>query len=139
MNLNRIVAIYDIIKDRIPKTYPRPKLGFFEDEQSLSKNMKVKLAKGESLYAMCDPDTMTICMPMNMTFIHTTARGQDVSKITPLNRMDDDEIAQTLLHEIAHLYAGQRYGYHSRQYHDEAWCDRFANRWVRVLKKERLL
>lgn len=139
MNLNRIITIYDIIKDRIPKTYPRPKLGFFEDEQSLSQNMRVKIEKGHNLYAVCDPTTMTVAMPMNMKFIYTTVRGKDVSKITPLNKMDDEEIAQTLLHEIAHLYFGQRYGYHSKQYHDEVGCDRFANRWVRVLKRERLI
>ena len=139
MNLNRIMDIYNLIKDRLPQTYPQAKLAFFEDEESLSANARVRLKKEDSLYAVCDPDTMTILMPMNMTFISTNFRGKEISKITPLNKTDDSEIAQTLLHELGHLYAGKRYGWDSKQYHDESYCDRFANRWVRILKKEKLI
>lgn len=131
--------IYDLIRDRLPKSYPRPKLAFYEDEQSLSENLKIKVTKEECLYAVCDPDTMTIMMPMNMTFITININGKESEKITPLNKMDEDDIAQTLLHEIAHIYAGQKYGYESKQYHNEKYCDRFANRWVRTLKKEKLI
>jgi len=139
MNLKRVMDIYNIIKERLPGTYPRPKLAFFEDEESLSQNMKIKIVKGDNLYAVCDPDTKTVMMPLSMTFISTNLKGQDVEKAKPLNRMDDSEIADTLLHEIAHLYAAQRYGWQSKQYHDEAYCDRFARRWVKTLVREGLL
>lgn len=139
MNLKRVMDIYNIIKERLPSTYPRPKLAFYEDEESLSKNMRIKIYKGDNLYAVCDPDTNTVMMPLSMTFISTNLRGKSVEKVTPLSRMDDGEIAETLLHEIAHLYFGRRYGWHSKQYHDENACDRFARRWVKTLTKERLL
>lgn len=139
MNLKRVMDIYNIIKERLPTTYPRPKLAFYEDEESLSKNMRIKIYKGDNLYAVCDPDTNTVMMPLSMTFISTNLKGKSIEKVTPLSRMSDSEIAETLLHEIAHLYAAQRYGWQSKQYHDEAYCDRFARRWVRTLVKERLL
>lgn len=141
MNLNRVIEIYDIIKNRIPLTYPRPKLAFYEDELSLSQNMKMRLAKDTNLYAVCDPETNTIILPLRMTFTYESSRpgGQEVKKTVPLNKMDDTEIAETMLHEIAHLYFGQRYGYDSKQYSDEQACDVFARRWVKTMKKERLL
>lgn len=139
MNLSRILEIYDILKQRLPKTYPRPKLAFYEDELSLSQNMRMRLEKDKSLYAVCDPSTNTIMLPLNMTFIVENKVGIDVEKNVPLNKMNDYEIADTLAHEIAHLYFGKKYGYDSKQYSDEDECNRFAARWVNVLKKERLL
>lgn len=139
MNLKRVIDIYNIIKDRLPSTYPRPKLAFYEDEQSLLQNMRIKIKQGDNIYAVCDPETNTVMMPLSMTFILTNVRGKETEKLTPLNRMDDESIADTLLHEIAHLYAGNKYGFHSKQYFDEDYCDSFARRWVKKLKKERLL
>jgi len=139
MNLKRIMEIYDIIKERIPSTYPRPKLAFYEDEQSLSDNMRMKLSKGTNLYAVCDPDTNTVMMPLNMTFTYESRGSRIVKKSVPLNKMDEKEIAETLLHEIAHLYFGKRYGYDSDQYSDEQACDEFARRWVKKMQKEKVL
>lgn len=139
MNLKRIINIYNVIKERLPGTYPRPKLAFYEDEESLSQNMKIKIRKGDNLYAVCDPETNTVMMPLSMTFISINLRGKSVEKVTPINKMEDAEIAETLLHEIAHFYAGNRYGFGSKQYSDEAYCDKFARRWIKTLKKEKLL
>lgn len=139
MNLKRIYTIYDAIKDRLPSTYPRPKLAFFEDEHCMIQNNHMRIKKDESVYAIVDPMTYTICLPLKMTFEYTKANGIEYSNVVPINKVSDEDIAHTILHEIGHLYAGERYGFDSKKYSDEAYCDRFAARWVRVLIKEKLL
>ena len=134
MNLKRVMELHDIIGDRLPSTYPQTTLAFFEDEKSLSKNMRVDVEKNENLYATADVETNTIMMPMSMTFIY----GPKNIKTIPLNKMDKAEIADTLLHEIAHLFFYKKYG-ESKQYRDENACNIFARRWVKILKKEKLL
>lgn len=139
MNLKRITQIYGVIKDRIPESYPRPKLAFYEDQESLSENLKIKMHAGDNLYAVCDPDTNTVMMPMNMTFTSTNTKGKSVSKVTPIHKVDDVFIAELLLHEIAHLFFGKKYGWDSEKYCNEEECDRFARRWARKLTEEDLL
>ena len=48
MNLKRILDIYNVIKGRLPKTYPKPKLAFFEDEECLLTN-NIEIQKEKSL------------------------------------------------------------------------------------------
>ena len=139
MNLNKIYNVYDIIKDRIPKTYPRPKLAFFEDERCMLTNNHVRPKKGENVLALVSPATYTINLPLSMTIEHERANGTICSKTTSISKDTDENIASILLHEIGHLYAGERYGYDSKQYHDENYCDRFADRWVKTLIKEKLI
>jgi len=140
MNLNRVYHIYDAIKDRLPKTYPRPKLAFFEDEHCMLTNNHIKPKKDESVFAVVSPETYTISLPLKMTFEYTKkSDGIDYTNTVPINKLADENIAHTILHEIGHLYAGERYGYDSKQYDDERYCDRFADRWVRILVEENLL
>ena len=76
---------------------------------------------------------------MNMKMEHTNRSGDIIEKSVPITKQADEEIAHTLLHEIGHLYFGERYGYRSKQYSDENACNVFASRWIRVLRKEKLL
>jgi predicted HD phosphohydrolase len=69
----------------------------------------------------------------------TKKNGETFEKVVPITKVEDEFIALTLLHEICHMVAGERYGYDSKQYGDEKLCDAFANRWLKVLKKEKLL
>jgi hypothetical protein len=140
MNLKRVFDIYEMIKKRIPQTYPRPKLAFYEDEDCMLDNTRTTKGEDElTVYAVVDPDTATINLPMNLTFEHINKHKEVVIKKVPITKQTDEEIANTLLHEIGHLYAGDRYGYKSKQYSDEQYCNNFASRWVRVLRKEKLL
>ena len=139
MNLKRIIDIYETVKSKIPGTYPRPSLAFFENEEIMLKNNKMRVNKDENVYAVVNPETYTINLPLSMTFEYTNSKGEDYTKTFPLNKFSDEEIAHTLLHEIAHLYFGERYGYGSKQYSDEKGCDRFADRWVRKMKASRLI
>jgi len=139
MNLKRIIDIYDIIKDRLPATYPRPKLAFFEDEDSMLDNNDLPRKEDETVYAIVNPNTYTINLPLSMVLEHTGRSNKTIQKTVPLNKFIEKDIALTLLHEIGHLYAGERYGYNSKQYGDEKYCDKFAERWCRVLIKERLI
>jgi len=139
MNLKRVLDIYELIKMELPRTYPRPKLAFFEDEESMLKNNRMRVKKNENVYAVVNPETFTINLPLNMALEYTNSKGNDYTKTVPINKFSDEEIAHTILHEIAHLYFGERYGYESKQYSDEKGCDRFANRWVRKLKKDKLI
>ena len=139
MNLNRIMDIYEIIKKRLPSTYPRPKLAFFEDEESMLDNTQMEKIEEENVYAVVTPDTTTINLPMNMQMEHTNKAGELIKKKVPITKETDYSLAHTLIHELAHLYAGERYGYGSKKYNDEQYCNNFAARWIRVLKKEKLL
>ena len=139
MNLKRVMNIYDIIKNRLPSTYPRPKLAFFEDEECMLVNTNMEQKENESVYAIVDPDTWTIKLPLNMTFKYTSIKGNEYSNKIPITKISDEDIALIILHEIGHLYAGERYGYSSKQYNNEKYCDQFASRWVSILYNEKLL
>lgn len=137
MNLKKILDIYNIIKERIPSTYPKPELAFYENEASMLKNTNVKKGIDEdNVYAIVDPNTETIHLPLNMTFEYTKKSGEAYQRIRPLNKFDDYEIAHTLLHEIGHLFFGEKYGYDSKQYSDENACDNFSKKWLNKLRKE---
>ncbi len=138
MNLGKVIKIYEIIKNRLPKTYPHPKLAFFEDEDCMLSNTNLKKIENENVYAVFSPTTETICLPLKMTFEYYGKNGKYINTVN-LNKFTDVEIAHTLLHECCHMYAGEKYGYFSEKYHDEKYCDTFASRWVKVLVKEKLL
>jgi len=138
MNLKRILDIYEVIKKRLPKTYPRPKLAFYQDEECMLDNHKVRKYSHESVFAVVDPSTNTINLPMKIT-LSTDLDDKVVEKTILINRQAEIEIAEILLHELAHMYAGYRYGWSSDQYFDEKYCDRFAIRWLKVLCNEDLL
>lgn len=140
MNLKRITDVYQIIKNRLPRTYKTPKLAFYEDEDSMLANNKIKkLADEATVYALINPNTLTINLPFNISLEYTDKYGQEKYRHIRLNQLEVEEIASILLHECAHVQAGERYGYNSKQYHSEAYCDKFAKRWVNVLKKEKLI
>lgn len=139
MNLKRIIDIYDIIKERLPSTYPKPKLAFFEDEECMLINNKLTKKADESVYAVVNPETYTINLPLSMTFKYVNAKGEEYQRDMQLNKMSEDIFVQTILHEIGHLYLGEKYGYDSVKYHDEDECDVFADRWLNRLKRENLI
>jgi hypothetical protein len=139
MNLKKTYDVYNIIKNRLPSTYPRPTLIFFEDEHCMIKYNKIRVKEDESVYAIVDPETYTISLPLKMTFEYVKPNGDKYFNVVPINKVSEIEIAQVILHEIGHLYGGEKYGFDSSQYFSEQYCDRFANRWVKILVKEKLL
>lgn len=139
MNIKRVYNLYEIIKAELPSTYMFPKLAFFQDEKCMLDNAGLEQKENENVYAIVDPDTNTIHIPLRMNFIYINSKGEDYSKDVSINKFDDCEIAHTLLHELGHIYYGERYGYNSKKYNDEKACDVFAYRWVRRLKKRKLL
>jgi len=112
MNLKRVIRIYDIIKEYLPKSYPRPRLAFFENQDHLIKAQNMRMA-GATLFATYDPEIDTINLPIQETL-----------------KMSDTDIAKILFHEMYHAYAGKKYGYSSKLYSDEEACDRFARKWT---------
>lgn len=141
-NLKRIMDIYEIIKNRIPKTYPRALLSFHENESCMLINTDTSKEEDEiTVFAVANADTNTINIPLKLTIEYENKKtNETVSKeVSFTQQLTDEEIAATLLHEIAHLYAADRYGKSSKQFNDEKYCDQFANRWVKILKKEKLL
>lgn len=139
MNLSRIFAIYELIKERLPNTYPKPKLAFYQDEQSMVISNSLKEDRDETVYAIVNPNTNVISLPLQIAIKHTKKNGESIIKYQKIHKMSDEDIAHSLLHECAHIYAGERYGYDSDQYNDESYCDRFAARWLKKLAKEKLL
>jgi len=111
-----------VIKNRLPKTYPRPNLIFFENEEYLHDIYNIKCKEDEELRALYDGTEHTICIAFDNVL-----------------KKDTEIVAKTLLHECAHAYFLQKYGRRSKQYSDELACDRFANKWYKVLISENLL
>lgn len=134
MNLKHIMDLYEIIKNRLPKKYPKPKLAFFEDEYCMATTHKMISNDKEHIQAIFDPNASTISLPLKMSIVYA-----DRTVIKSLNKVDEEYIVSVLLHELGHLYSGERYGYDSKQYNDENYCDKFAKRWLKVLKKEKLI
>jgi len=139
MNIKRIHDLYNLIKDRLPSTYPKARLAFFENEEHMLERENMKVGADESVYAIVDPDTSTISLPLKMTFEYTAKDGQIYNKVVSIDKISDEEICHTLLHESFHLLMGERYGYSSKQYSDEKGCDKFGERWVKKMKKEKLI
>jgi hypothetical protein len=132
------MQIYETIKGRLPKTYPRPKLAFYEDEDSLADDNDIK-KDYINLFGVCDPDSNMIKLPLTMEIEYKSKGGKVKRKKTPITKIDESEIVHTLLHEICHAYYGEKYGYSSKKYNDEEGCDRFAIRWMYKLLKEKLI
>lgn len=140
MNLKRVFELFEIIKQRLPKTYPRPtSLAFFQTEESMLATTKVKKEKDETVYAVVDPNTETVSLPLEMKIEYKNKAGEEFNKTVPLSRVEDDLILEILLHECGHLLYGQKYGYNSKKYLDEKQCDKFAKRWLQKIKKEKLI
>ena len=140
MNLKRILEIYDLIKSILPSTYPRASLAFFESEEHMLKHSEeITPEEDENVYAVVDPETLTINLPLKMEVKYEDDNGEIYTKTVPINKFSDDEIILVLGHELGHLYYGKRYGYNSKQYSDEKLCDKFASRHLKKIKKRKLL
>ena len=116
MDFNKIMKIYTMIKERLPDTYPKPKLVFFEDEDSMINNSNLEIDDDEIVYAIYCPNNNLISICNN------------------LFELTNIDIAKILLHEIGHARANIKYGYKSKHYTDELECDRFALRWIKKIK-----
>lgn len=130
MNINKVFRIYNKIKKRLPYDYPRPMLVFFTDQDDIRDFFKIKDIDHE-FYAVMEPQTGTISIPL---FFYTTAADGKKNFIS----LEEEKIAFVLLHEIGHFYALDKYGF-GEKYNDENYCNRFARRWVRKMKKEGLI
>lgn len=141
MNLKRVLEIYEIIKERLPSTYPKPKLAFYEDEESLADNHfdGEREPEGQNLLGACDIYTNTIVIPLSLLVVEEKSNGEKVVKKKMWHKKSNKDIAEILLHELCHAYYAKRYGKQSKQCHDEAACDRFAFRWSKKLIQEKLL
>jgi len=68
INILKIIEVYNIIKSNLPSTYKIPKLAFFEDEESMLLNNELKKSEDEStVYAIINPNTLIISLPLNMS------------------------------------------------------------------------
>lgn len=139
MNVDKIFSIYKLIKDRLPTTYPRPKLAFYQDEQSMIISNDLEESDTETVYAIVNPNTNVISLPLKIEIRHAKRDGTTITKHQKLDKMSDRTIAFNLLHECGHIYYGEKYGYNSEQYSDELACDKFADRWLKKMMSENLI
>lgn len=138
--IKKIVDVYEALKSILPSTYLTPSLAFFENEAALIKNTKIKGVKqNESLYAVVDPETLTINLPLSIQITYVNSKNQEHTKTVQFNKLESEEIALVLAHELGHIYYGERYGYDHPKYLDEKLMDIFALRWVKKMKKKKLL
>lgn len=123
-----ICHIYKKLLERLPKTYPKPKLIVHPNLSELysyfcGNSEGIRKDPGYPPQAFCDGDDNTIHVPIQ------------------LNRETREDIVKLYLHEIGHLYALNRYGEGNRRwsvYKDsERYANQFASRWFSRLKKER--
>lgn len=115
MNLKKIISINEAIKDILPKSYPRPRICLYEDEAHLVEAQDMDNQQA-ILFAVYDPNIDTINIPIKDSL-----------------ELSDIDLAKVLIHEYGHAYLGHKYGFSSKEYSDEAACDKFALRWVKKL------
>lgn len=128
--ISKVLKVYNKLIKRLPTTYPRTSLVIHLSEKELEEYFLAfyrpsKKEQETPPYAFCDLDLNTI-------HIHAT-----------MSELTIKEIARYLLHEIGHLYADLRYGRDDPRTNDkdankidEAYADRFSNRWIRHLRDE---
>lgn len=136
IKIEKILELYETIKSRLPSNYPRPRLVFFEDDIQMAEYHKFKMEKNEILYGTYDGKE-TIGIPLTVYKEFDYKSGSKLKNVSISSDMD--YLAVVLLHELAHAYYGKKYGNPSKQYDDEAGCDKFAYRWLNKMKKEKLL
>lgn len=136
IKVEKILELYEIIKNRLPKSYPRPRLVFFEDDIQMAKYHKFKMADNEVLYGTYDGKD-TIGVPLNVYQEFELDSGKIKTKKVAITS-DIDYLAVILLHELFHAYYLQKYGPESKEYSDEKLIDSMAYKWVRKMKREKL-
>ena len=141
-NLKRIMDLYEIIKQRLPSTFPKALLSFHESEDCMLINTETSKADDEStVFAVVNADTLTINIPILLTIEYENHKTKETlsKEVSFTQQLTDREIVSILLHEIGHLYAAQKYGKTSKQFNDEGYADEFARRWMRLFRKEKLI
>ena len=141
-NIKRIMDLYEIIKNRLPSTFPRALLSFHQDEECMLVNTDTSKADDEAtVFAIATIDTNTINVPLKLTIEYENQRTGEVlnKEVSFTQQLTDEEISSILLHELGHLYAAQKYGKSSKQCDSEVYADAFARRWIGKLQLEGLL
>lgn len=113
MDVYDFIKLYEDIKDKLPKTYPKPALSLYEDVDSMVESFGGSDEDMDNLYAFFDANANTI----------------SVCKVH-IKTLDKSDLVKIILHELGHAYYGSRYGYHSKQFFNEEMCDKFACRWA---------
>ena len=123
-----IKEVFDLILQRLPSTYPKAKLIIHSSISELTYEYQRGShgdKQGPPPFGYCDN------------------RDNSVHVVAQLSREKHYDVAWYLLHEIGHLYAYERYGERDRRWSDyknaEQYANRFADRWVKKLKKEGLV
>lgn len=120
--------LYEDILNRLPSTYPKPKLII----HSSMKNLKLSYWETNTYDKDYDAPPVAWCGIKDNT-IHVAR--------TNLQTEDIHNILFYFLHEIGHLYAFHKYGFNNPRWLDdklsERYADDFATRWTKKLIKER--
>lgn len=121
----KIYKIFHKIIDRLPSTFPRAALvvhANLEELQQYYMDYEGEEPKEDLPFAFCDGNSFTVHGHLTM------------------NEEPTRDIAWYFLHELGHLYALNRYGTNDKRWkhHEtaERYANRFANRWIRKIKKE---
>jgi Zn-dependent peptidase ImmA (M78 family) len=122
--------LYEKILDRLPSTYPKPKLII----HSSMKKLKSSYWDTNTYDKDYDAPPVAWCGIKDNT-IHVA--------LTNLKTEDIYNIIFNYLHEIGHLYAFHKYGFNNQRWLDDKLCERyaddFATRWLKKLIKEKFL
>lgn len=124
---NRHRQFYQKILERLPKSYPKPKLVIHKTNAGLYKSywgLGVQFdLKKYMMVAWCSSADYTV---------HTSSEV--------LKTEEECNLLFYYLHEIGHLYAYERYGEEDKRWADhdtcEKYADNFAARWSKKLLKE---
>ena len=141
-NIKRIMDLYEIIKNRLPTTFPQALLSFHQNEECMLVNTDTSKNDDEStVFAVAVADTNTINIPLLLTIEYENKKtGETLSReISFTQQLTDEEICSILCHELGHLFAAQKYGKTSKQFNSETFANAFATRWVGKLAAEKLI
>ncbi len=127
MTLKEVYHLLALIVAELPEGYPEPRLVIHESPEALVRFM------GDGPHAFLHANHFPAALVIGMA---DAERNAVHMACTTIETEDRQVIADTLLHEIGHLYQAQKHGKGSPRYLDEDLAIGFARRWMKRLRKK---
>lgn len=126
MKVDQVHALLARLLERMPPRYPRPVLVLHETPEGMVEFLRRGRYAFQRGYDASDV--------LGVADAHRNAIHLPITTLRQSRRT----VLGTLLHELGHLDAANRYGTDSTQYTDERRANAFERRWLERLEKDGL-